>query len=136
MSLGQIPFLNNIPVVVIFIPIMQALAKQLDRPASRFMIPLSYAAILGGMTTLIGSSTNLLVSSALIELGEAPFSFFEFTIPGMMMAAAGLVYVLLVAPRLLPDREAFTVGLVEDSGKQFIAQTLFLDRSYRFRKPI
>jgi di/tricarboxylate transporter len=115
-------FLNNIPVVVIFIPIMQALAAQMDRPASRFMIPLSYAAILGGMTTLIGSSTNLLVSSALIELGERPFGFFDFTIPGVMMAAAGLAYVLLVAPRLLPDRKAFTVDLVDDGGKQFIAQ--------------
>ncbi|MCP4327789.1 MAG: SLC13 family permease [Alphaproteobacteria bacterium] len=115
-------FLNNIPVVVIFIPIMQALADQLGRTASRLMIPLSYAAILGGMTTLIGSSTNLLVSSALIEIGEEPFGFFDFTIPGILMAIGGLVYILLVAPRLLPDRQAFTRVLVDDAGKQFIAQ--------------
>jgi len=117
-------FLNNIPVVVIFIPIMQALAGQLGRSASRLMIPLSYAAILGGMTTLIGSSTNLLVSSALIELGERPLSFFEFTIPGALLAASGLFYILVVAPRLLPDREPLTEGIVDDSGKQFIAQIM------------
>jgi di/tricarboxylate transporter len=115
-------FLNNTPVVLIFIPIMQGLADQLSRPTSRLMIPLSYAAILGGMTTLIGSSTNLLVSSTLIELGESPLGFFEFTVPGVLMAAGGLAYVLIIAPRLLPDRAAFTRELVDESGKQFIAQ--------------
>ncbi len=115
-------FLNNIPVVVIFIPIMQALAQQLDRTASRLMIPLSYAAILGGMTTLIGSSTNLLVSSALIDIGAQPLGFFDFTVPGTMMAFAGLIYLLIVAPWLLPDRRAFTRELVDETGKQFIAQ--------------
>mgnify|MGYP002641838322 FL=1 len=65
-------FLNNIPVVVIFIPVMQMLAERLKKPASKVMMGLNYAAVLGGMTTLIGSGTNLLVSSALVELGEAP----------------------------------------------------------------
>ena len=115
-------FLNNIPVVVIFIPIMQALAHRYGKSPSKLMMPLSYAAVLGGMTTLIGSSTNLLVNSALIEMSVQPFGFFSFTVPGVIMAGAGLVYVLLVAPRLLPDR----TGLVDDygdgGGKQFIAQ--------------
>ena len=94
--------LNNIPVVVIFIPIMQAISLSIGRRPSRLLIPLSFAAMLGGMTTLIGSSTNLLVSSALVQLGERPFGFFDFTIPGIVLASVGLVYLLAIAPRLLP----------------------------------
>jgi di/tricarboxylate transporter len=86
------------------------------------MMPLSFAAILGGMTTLIGSSTNLLVSSSLIELGQEPFGFFSFTIPGLVLASIGLAYVLFVAPRLLPERATLAGRLVGESGKQFIAQ--------------
>ena len=115
-------FLNNIPVVVIFIPIMQALARRFDTSVSKVMIPLSFAAVLGGMTTLVGSSTNLLVNGALIEMKVAPFAFFGFTVPGLVMAAAGLVYVLALAPRLLPERAPLAQALLDGGGKQFIAQ--------------
>jgi len=122
-------FLNNIPVVVIFIPIMQALADRLGRSASSLMIPLSYAAILGGMTTLIGSSTNLLVSSSLIELGLQQFGFFEFTVPGLVLAATGLCYVLVLAPRLMPERAATGELSAGGGGKQFIAEIGVADGS-------
>ncbi|RCK51276.1 potassium transporter TrkA [Thalassospira profundimaris] len=117
-------FLNNTPVVVIFIPIIQALADRIQRSPSSLMIPLSFAAILGGMTTLIGSSTNLLVSSSLIELGMEPLEFFEFTVVGGVLALSGFVYVLLVAPRLLPALASMSSRLTkpDGSGKQFIAQ--------------
>jgi len=115
-------FLNNIPVVVIFIPIMQALATRFGNTPSKLMIPLSYAAVLGGMTTLVGSSTNLLVNSAMIELDVEPFGFFDFSVPGLVMAGAGLVYVLIVAPRLLPSRYLRAEDLPSGGGKQFIAQ--------------
>ena len=121
-------FLNNIPVVVIFIPIMQALADKLGRGAGRYMMPLSFAAILGGMTTLIGSSTNLLVSGMLVELGERPFGFFDFTVPGLVLALGGLAYVIFVAPRLLPNREPLRGGLPV-SGRQFVAQIKGLPES-------
>lgn len=121
--------LNNIPVVVIFIPIMQALAERLGRSASRLMAPLSFAAILGGMLTLIGSSTNLLVSGELEILRGTGFSFFEFTVPGAVLAAVGLVYVLLIAPRLLPDRAPLATELDPGGGKQFIAQITVSARS-------
>lgn len=113
--------LNNIPVVVLFIPIMQALAVRANRSAARYMMPLSFAAILGGMTTLIGSSTNLLVSSAMIELGEQGLSFFSFTIPGLVVAGAGMIYVVFILPNLLPDREGET-DAVKREAKQFTAQ--------------
>ncbi len=118
---GVSGFLNNIPVVVIFIPIMRALADRLGRRTSTVMMPLSFAAILGGMTTLMGSSTNLLVSSSLVEVGQEAFDFFEFTVPGLVLTAAGLIYVLVVAPRLLPKRPepARPAGA---GGRQFIAQ--------------
>jgi di/tricarboxylate transporter len=115
-------FLNNIPVVVIFIPIMLALAARFGQSASKVMIPLSFAAVLGGMTTLIGSSTNLLVNSALIELEAPPFTFFQFSTVGVILALAGLIYILVVAPRLLPARATLVDSLLEGAGKQFIAQ--------------
>lgn len=115
--------LNNTPVVVIFIPIMVALSAQLRRSASRLMIPLSYAAILGGMTTLIGSSTNLLVAAAAENAGAEPIGFFDFTLIGVTLASVGLVYVIFVAPKLLPDRSSYAQSLTEGvAGKQFIAQ--------------
>jgi di/tricarboxylate transporter len=115
--------LNNIPVVVLFIPVMQALAVRANRASGRYMMPLSFAAILGGMTTLIGSSTNLLVSSAMIDLGEEGFDFFSFTVPGLVVAGAGMAYILLVLPRLLPERESEGVA-ADREAKQFKAQIL------------
>ena len=97
---------NNTPIVVVFIPVLQALSERARQSPGKVMIPLSYAAILGGMTTLIGSSTNLLVSGALSEMGEEPFSMFSFTVPGLLAAAIGLAYLVFVAPRLLPVRDA------------------------------
>ena len=115
-------FLNNIPVVVIFIPIMQGLAARFNQSASKVMIPLSFAAVLGGMTTLIGSGTNLLVNGAMAVMSIEPFGFFDFTVPGLVMAAAGLAYLLTVAPYLLPERASLTDSLLEGGGKQFISQ--------------
>lgn len=116
-------FLNNIPVVVIFIPIMQAIAARFGQSSSKWMMPLSFAAVFGGMLTLIGSGTNLLVNSALIEVGQKPFGFFDFTLPGLVLAGVGLAYIMLIAPRLLPSREAemAEAGAVNE-GKQYLAQ--------------
>jgi len=97
-------FINNTPVVVLSIPLLQALLNKLRWRPSRVMMSLSFVAILGGMTTLIGSSTNLLVSSALTELGEAPLSFFGFAGVALPMTIAGALYSIFVLPRLLPTR--------------------------------
>jgi di/tricarboxylate transporter len=120
--------LNNTPVVVIFIPIITSLAERLGIVISRVLMPLSFASILGGMTTLIGSSTNLLVAGVIIGLGLPPLGFFDFTIPGLVMAGVGLIYVLFVAPRLLPDRTPMAGQLVA-GGRQFIAQVEVLESS-------
>ncbi|MGF1640661.1 MAG: SLC13 family permease, partial [Rhodospirillales bacterium] len=122
-------FLNNTPVVLIFIPVVQALATRFAISPSKVMMPLNYAAILGGMTTLVGSSTNLLVNSALIELQVPHFAFFDFTVPGLVLAGVGMLYVVLIAPRLLPDRVGLVESLLEGDGKQFIAQLVVAPHS-------
>ena len=114
-------FLNNTPLVIIAIPILQSLAHSVGLSQSRVMIPLSYVAILGGMTTLIGSSTNLLVASTMVELGYDSLQFFDFVIPGMMMAAVGFIYVLLFVPKILPDRSSM-VGALRGNKKEFVAE--------------
>ena len=114
-------FLNNTPVVVMFIPIMQTLAIRMGWSAGRLMMPLSFAAILGGMTTTIGSSTNLLVSSALIDLGQPPFAMFAFTAIGAILALVGVAYVGLVLPRILPPRDTLAAAFTTE-GKQFVAE--------------
>lgn len=115
-------FMNNTPVVVIFIPLMTALAERLHRSTSTLMIPLSYASILGGMTTLIGSSTNLLVMAAAVQAGMPEITFFQFTLPGAVLAFVGLIYALVIIPRILPNRASITGEVVDISGKQFIVQ--------------
>lgn len=114
-------FMNNTPLVIIAIPLLQVLASSIGMSESRIMIPLSYVAILGGMTTLIGSSTNLLVSSAMVELGYDPIGFFDFVIPGAILAAVGFVYVLVFVPRLMKDRATMARDLA-GSKKEFVAE--------------
>ncbi len=121
--------MNNTPVVVIFIPLMTALAERVGRSVSSIMMPLSFACILGGMTTMIGSSTNLLVASAATQTGLDPIGFFDFTVPGLVLAAVGLGYVLFVVPRVLPDRASLAASLVGPDGKQFITEIVITEDS-------
>ena len=114
-------FINNTPIVVIFIPVMAAVAERLNRGPSRLMMPLSFAAILGGMVTLIGSSTNLLVAGAAASMGQPSLGFFDFAVPGSLLAVVGLCYVVWILPRLLPER-ASMASEIAGEGKQFIAQ--------------
>jgi di/tricarboxylate transporter len=124
LSLGYVTassaFVNDTPIVVIFMPILRSIAERFSRPASAVLMPLSYAALLGGMLTLIGTSTNLLVSGELTRLGQQPFAFFDLTVPGLVLALAGGSYVLFL-PAILARRDA-PAGLVAVDGKQFIAE--------------
>jgi len=115
-------FMNNTPLVVIAIPVVQALAQSAGLSDSRIMIPLSYVAILGGMTTLVGSSTNLLVSSAMVELGYPALQFFDFVVPGAILAAVGFLYVILFVPHLLSERRSMARDLAGGNSKEFVAE--------------
>ncbi len=99
-------FLNNTPVVVIFAPIVKRWAKQIGLPATKFLIPLSYVTILGGLCTLIGTSTNLVVHGMVLDAGFEGFSMFELGKVGVFIAVAGIAYLFLFSNRLLPDSRA------------------------------
>jgi len=104
-------FMNNTPVVLIMIPIVIRLAAAVNLAPTRLLVPLSYAAILGGTCTLIGTSTNLLVSGVAERSGLEPFTIFEITPVGVIVALTGLVVMLLLGPLLLPNR-----GTTGDTG--------------------
>ena len=97
-------FILNTAVVAVFIPIVLRIAKETGIAPSRLLMPISFGAILGGTLTLIGTSTNLLVSSIAAQSGLEPFSFFAFAPFGIITVAAGLLYMVTLGHKLLPDR--------------------------------
>lgn len=97
-------FLNNTPVVVIFAPIIKRWAEKVKLPATKFLIPLSYATILGGMCTLIGTSTNLVVHGMILSAGYEGFTMFELGKVGVFIALGGIIYLFFFSSKLLPDR--------------------------------
>ncbi|MXO58363.1 SLC13 family permease [Altererythrobacter salegens] len=126
-------FTNNTPLVMMMVPVGIVLAKQLGEAPSKLLMPISFAAVLGGTCTLIGTSTNLLVDGVATEAGLAPFSIFEIAPVGIIVAIAGVIY-LVVARPLLPDRvtiasladkaddKRFTVSVAIEEGSPFIGQ--------------
>ncbi|MEX0346842.1 MAG: SLC13 family permease [Rhizobiaceae bacterium] len=113
--------LNNTPVVVIFIPIVSLLAAQRNLSPASSLLPLSYISILGGMTTLIGSSTNLLAAGVAGDAG-VKIGFFDITVPGLILAAVGAIYVFAVVPLLFRSRDISRNKSGTSSGAQFIGE--------------
>jgi len=128
-------FLNNTPIVAMLIPPVSEMAEARGEPPSRYLMPLSFAVIMGGVVTTIGTSTNLVVSGLLQQSGAEPFGLFEITHVGLPMAVVGIALVALMAPRILPDRQSprrslaasqrdFVVRMIVDSGGPLAGRTV------------
>lgn len=101
---GASAFVNNTAVVAVFLPVIIKISRERGISPSKFLIPLSFAAILGGSMTLLGSSTNILISSISKSYGYEEFKIFEFSKMGIILFAVGGVYLLLFSYKLLPNR--------------------------------
>ncbi|MCY4209326.1 MAG: SLC13 family permease [Roseovarius sp.] len=122
-------FMNNTPVVVVMIPIFIQLSKSLDILPSKLLIPLSYAAIMGGMLTLIGTSSNLLVDGVARSKGLEAFTIFEITPLAAIIVVWGMFYLTFIAPFLLPDRTSMSGLLNDPNKKRYFTEVIIPDRS-------
>lgn len=127
-------FLPNTPLVAMFAPRISAWARRTGRSPSRFLIPLSYAAILGGVITVLGTSTNLIISGLLDDAGQEPLGIFEITPVGLPLALVGTVAIVALAPLLVPTRRApdedlgsvreFTVEMIVSADSPLAGRTV------------
>jgi len=98
-------FVNNVPIVVLLLPILVSVAHRTGQKASGMLMPMGFATIIGGMSTTIGTSTNLLVVTIAGDLGLKPFEMFDFFVPAMVAASVAVIFLWLVAPRMLGERD-------------------------------
>lgn len=122
-------FINNTPVVVLFIPIVMGLSCECDFSPSKLLIPISYVSILAGTCTLIGTSTNIIVSDLSAFYGFEPLTMFELGKIGIPIAIFGLFFLLVVSPKLLPGRTAPVCELDEGKEKRYIAELIVPSKS-------
>jgi di/tricarboxylate transporter len=124
-------FINNTAVVAIFLPIVEDWCKKSKISPSKLLIPLSYATVLGGMITVIGTSTNVLASGLSKKLGYGEFSIFQFTTLGLITFLIGIIYLSIFAPRLLPDRKPANFEQIEVDYdlKAYVSEVVITPRS-------
>ncbi len=117
-------FINNTPVVVLFIPIVMGLSCECDFSPSKLLIPLSYVSILAGTCTLIGTSTNIIVSDLSTQFGFEPLSMFELSRVGIPIALIGMIFLFFISPKILPGRTAPVCELDENKSNRYIAELI------------
>ncbi|WP_162598694.1 SLC13 family permease [Nocardioides gilvus] len=120
---GASAFLNNTPIVAMLIPQVSTWANRRGLSVSKFLMPVSFAAVLGGLVTVIGTSTNLVVSGQMETLGLAEIGFFEIGKLGLPIAVVGLVVVIILAPRVLPERRSARTEM-EEAGRRFSVEMI------------
>jgi len=119
-------FINNVPVVVLFLPILISVSLRTGMKASSVLMPMGFATLLGGTCTTIGTSTNLLVVSVAAEMGLRRLEMFDFLVPAVIAGSIGIVYLWLLVPRIIPDRE---LTLADTSPRVFSAHLAILEGS-------
>jgi di/tricarboxylate transporter len=119
-------FVNNTPIVILLLPILISVSVKTSTPASELLMPVGFAASIGGMATSIGTSTNLLVVAVAADLGMREFGMFDFALPAAIAGGIGILYLWLIAPKLMPNREA---RLPTTSPRHFSAQLRIHDDS-------
>lgn len=115
-------FLNNTPIVAFMIPYVKEWAQKTGRPASKFLIPLSYATILGGMMTVIGTSTNLVLNGLIKEYGLTQLGFADFFYLGLIVTVVGWIYFYFIGYSLLPNNEN-KLEVLRENVKEYIIET-------------
>ncbi len=126
-------FVNNTPVVILLLPILISVSLKTPTPASDLLMPVGLATSVGGMATTIGTSTNLLVVAVAADLGLRQLGMFDFVFPAIVVGAVAILYLWLLAPRLLPAREA---RLPTTSPRLFNAQLRIHDDSLANEKSL
>ena len=121
--------LKNTTTTAMFLPVVIGLAAKAKIPPSKLLMPLAFGAILGGSCTLIGTSTNLAVSGAIVRYGQEPFSMFELTKVGIVTFAAGMVYMMLIGRRMLPARGGEDSFADQYHIREYISEVLVLPDS-------
>ena len=121
-------FLNNTPIVATLMPYVYEWGKKKGIPPSKLMIPLSYAAILGGTTTLMGTSTNLLVNGLAVEAGLKAFGIFDFSYVGVPAVIAGIIYMVLWGNKLLPEKKDAITRFLERK-REYLVETFVPNNS-------
>ena len=120
-------FVNNTPIVVLLLPILVSVSLRAGTSASGILMPMGLSTLVGGMSTTIGTSTNLLVVGVAADLGLRRFDMFDFFVPAVIAGSLGIVYLWLIAPRILPQREA---AMTDTSPRIFTAQLNIVEDSY------
>jgi di/tricarboxylate transporter len=122
-------FVNNTPIAVIFLPVVLDVCMRLDVAPSRLLLPMSYASILGGTCTLIGTSTNLIVAQVAEQNGFRGINMFELTLPGLIFAVIGFLYLATVGRKLLPRRASVSSAMKGGKIREFVTEILFPEDS-------
>jgi len=129
-------FINNTPVVVVFIPAVLTVCTKLGQSPSKFLMPISFASMLGGSCTLIGTSSNILVSSLSEEAGFGEIRMFEFGVVGLVVVVIGMVYLIFFSHRLLPNRTTIASTLSAEDVKEYITQVRIGPESHLIGKQL